>query len=80
MRGTDQQTDQLISSGSPEMMMPQYIPLRVIRPPADAALDYLSLNFDEKYSTMGCPSSPLEQLLRALLLQAFFSVRPEGGS
>jgi transposase len=62
---------------SPEAMVAQDHPLRVIRPLANAALDRLSLAFDKLYSAIGRPSIPPEQLLRALLLQAFFTVRSE---
>jgi transposase len=43
----------------------------------DAALARLSGPFDTMYSAMGRPSIPPEQLLRALLLQAFYSIRSE---
>ena len=62
---------------SPEAMVPQDHPLRVIRPLANAALDRLSPAFSKLYSAIGRPSIPPEQLLRALLLQAFFTVRSE---
>jgi transposase len=62
---------------SPEQMVPEDHPLRVIRPLANAALDRLSLAFSKLYSAIGRPSIPPEQLLRALLVQAFFSVRSE---
>jgi transposase len=58
-------------------MVPEDHPLRVIRPLANAALDRLSLAFSKLYSAIGRPSIPPEQLLRALLVQAFFSVRSE---
>ena len=44
---------------------------------ANAALDRLSPAFSKLYSAIGRPSIPPEQLLRALLLQAFFTVRSE---
>ena len=37
----------------------------------------LSADFDAMYSPIGRPSIPPEQLLRALLLQAFYTVRSE---
>ena len=77
MRGTDKQTAQMFSYLSPEAMAPQDHPLRVIRRLANAALDRLSPAFEKLYSATGRPSIPPEQLLRALLLQAFFSVRSE---
>jgi transposase len=77
MRGTDHQTGQLFSYVSPETMVPQDHPLPVIRPLANAALVRLSPGFSKLYSVTGRPSIPPEQLLRALLLQAFFTVRSE---
>jgi len=77
MRGTDQQTGQMFSYLSPETMVPQDHPLRVIRPLVNAALDRLSAQFNQMYSAIGRPSIPPEQLLRALLLQALFTVRSE---
>ena len=49
----------------------------MIRRLANAALDALSPRFDELYAQDGRPSIPPEQLLRALLLQAFHSIRSE---
>jgi transposase len=77
MRGTDKQTAQMLSYLSPEAMVPQDHPLRLIRPLANAALDRLSAAFNKLYSAIGRPSIRPGQLLRALLLQAFFSVRSE---
>jgi transposase len=44
---------------------------------ANAALASLSADFAALYSGMGRPSVPPEKLLRAMLLQAFYSVRSE---
>jgi transposase len=52
-------------------------PLRPIKALADAALGALNKRFEGLYSSMGRPSIPPEMLLRATLLQAFFSVRSE---
>ena len=43
----------------------------------DEALEVLSPDFDGMYAQMGRPSIAPEKLLRALLLQAFYSVRSE---
>jgi transposase len=77
MRGADRQTSKLFSYLSREAVVPKEHPLRVIRPLVNPALDRLSLAFAEIYSAIGRPSIPPEKLLRALLLQAFFSVRSE---
>jgi transposase len=77
MRGIDRQADHLGGYISPEAIVPADHPLRVIRPLVNAALERLSPVFDEIYSLIGRPSIPPEQLLRALLLQMFFTVRSE---
>jgi transposase len=51
--------------------------LRAIRSLVNAALDRLSLDFATMYADTGRPSVPPEKLLRALLLQALFSIRSE---
>ena len=48
-----------------------------ILPLVDAALTTLSPAFATLYASIGRPSIPPEKLLRALLLQAFYSVRSE---
>ncbi len=77
MRGTDRQTGHMFSYLSPEALVPKEHPLRLIRPLANAALERPSASFHQMYSAIGRPSIPPEQLLRALLVQAFFSVRSE---
>jgi transposase len=62
---------------SPEAFVPPNHPLRAIRPLVNAALDRLSPDFAKIYSAFGRESIAPEKLLRALLLQAFFSVRSE---
>jgi transposase len=52
-------------------------PLRAIRALTNEVLAALSLRFEALYSHLGRPSIPPEYLLRATLLQAFFSVRSE---
>lgn len=77
MRGGDIQTEGLFSYVSCEARVPQGHPLRAIRAIVDEALEVLSPEFDRLYSRIGRPSIPPEKLLRALLLQAFYSVRSE---
>ena len=52
-------------------------PLQVIRSVVNATLADLSAAFDALYSPFGRESIPPERLLRALLLQAFYSIRSE---
>ena len=60
-----------------ERRIPADHPLRTIRTLTDAALTGLSRDFDKLYARDGRPSIPPERLLRALLLQAFYTVRSE---
>ena len=77
MRGDDVRTESLFSYLSCEARVPQVHPLRPIRAIVDQALTVLSPAFDRLYSDLGRPSIPPEKLLRALLLQALYSVRSE---
>ena len=77
MRGADEQTGVLFSYLSPDALVPLDHPLRSIRPLVDTALERLSPRFDTLYSPTGRMSIAPEKLLRALLLQAFHSVRSE---
>ena len=52
-------------------------PLRAIRALVDEILRDMSRDFSRLYATTGRPSIPPEQLLRALLLQIFYSIRSE---
>jgi transposase len=77
MRGDDERTDGMFSYVRPEQRVPVDHPLRPIREIVDRALEALSARFEALYSRTGRPSIPPEKLLRALLLQAFCSVRSE---
>jgi len=77
MRGNDERRDGLFSYVRPESRIPSQHPLRLIRAVADEALTALNEQFAALYSENGRPSIPPEQLLRALLLQAFYSIRSE---
>jgi transposase len=77
MRGSDERTESLFSYVSCEARVPPGHPLRPIRAIVDEALEVLSGEFARLYSTTGRPSIAPEKLLRALLLQAFYSVRSE---
>ena len=77
MRGTDRRTGELFSYIDLEARVRADHPLRTIRAIADDALGALSQDFAALYSGMGRPSIAPEMLLRAMLLQAFYSVRSE---
>jgi transposase len=77
MRGPDEQTSGMFSYLSPEQRVRQDHPLRAIRRMTDQVFANLSPRFTAMYSTIGRPSIPPEQLLRALLLQSLYTVRSE---
>jgi len=77
MRGSDAEQGGMGSYIQPERRVPPDHPLRPIRAMVDQALKALSPRFALLYSHTGRPSIPPEQLLRALLLQAFYSLRSE---
>lgn len=78
MRGSDRAgADGLFSYVSAEARVPATHPLRLIRAVVDEALEALSAEFEALYARVGRPSVPPEKLIRALLLQAFFSIRSE---
>lgn len=77
MRGEDLHQNHLFSYVSPEERIPDDHPLRRIKTMADQALKGLSREFGQLYSDLGRPSIAPEKLLRALLLQALYSIRSE---
>ncbi len=77
MRGGDERTGALFSYVDLEARVRPDHPLRSIREVVNAALDALGPTFSALYSPMGRPSIPPEKLLRAMLLQAFYSIRSE---
>ena len=60
-----------------EERVPGNHPLRVIRRIVNDVQEGLGADFEAAHSPAGRPSIPPEKLLRALLLQAFFSIRSE---
>jgi transposase len=77
MRGTDVHQEGLFSYLSPESRIPKRHPLRPVRVMVDRALEQLSPQFEAAYADLGRPSIAPEKLLRALLLQIFYSIRSE---
>ncbi len=77
MRGDDEQPDSMFSYVSPEQRVPKEHPLRAIRQVVDEILAEMSREFDKLYAKVGRPSIPPERLLRAQLLQVFYSIRSE---
>jgi transposase len=77
MRGSDARSGELFSYVDLEARVPDKHPLRLIREIANAALTALDAEFAALYSGLGRSSIAPEKLLRASLLQAFYSVRSE---
>ena len=77
MRGEDQCLEHFFTYVRLEDRIPADHPLRAIHELVDAALKELSQPFAKLYAREGRPSIPPERLLRALLLQAFYTVRSE---
>ena len=77
MRGDDDQAGSMFSYVSLEDRVPADHPLRAIRRITDRALARLSPRFGTLYVQFGRPSIPPERLLRALLLQALYTIRSE---
>lgn len=77
MRGFDERPTHLFSYISLEQRVPATHPLRPMREITDRVLTTLSPQFTKMYASIGRPSIPPEQLLRALLLQVLYTVRSE---
>jgi len=77
MRGLDERTGELFSYVDIEERIPQNHPLRLIRRIVNDVLAGLDGEFAKLYAEDGRPSIAPERLLRALLLQAFYTIRSE---
>lgn len=77
MRGDEKRSEGLFSYVRLEDRIAADHPLRAIRALVEEVLDAMTGKFEALYSHTGRPSIPPEQLLKATLLQAFFTVRSE---
>lgn len=77
MRGSDTRSGELFSYVDLEQRVPAKHPLRKIRQLVNDVLASLDAEFAKLYSAFGRESIPPERLLRALLLQALFTIRSE---
>ena len=77
MRGGDGRSGELFSYVDLEKRVRSGHPLRAIRAIVNAALAALEADFAALYAPVGRPSIAPEKLLRAMLLQAFYSIRSE---
>jgi len=77
LRGTDEGTGALFSYVDLEARVRKDHPLRTIRAVVNEALGAMEREIAPLYSGTGRPSIAPERLLRAMLLQAFYSIRSE---
>jgi transposase len=77
MRGQIDRQGSLFVVISLQQRVPATHPLRAIKRRCDELLVQMNRQFNRAYSSMGRPSIPPEQLLKALLVQALYSVRSE---
>src|SRR3954454_11269520 len=77
MRGSDAASGALFSYVDMEARVPVAHPLRTIRTIVNEVLEALDTEFEALYEGTGRLSVAAERLLRASLLQAFYSVRSE---
>ena len=77
MRGSDRTSGEMFSYVSLEARVPRKHPLRKIKKLVDQALRELDATFEKLYADTGRPSIAPEFLVRASLLQVFYSIRSE---
>jgi transposase len=77
MRGRKESQIMMLSSLTPDQLVPQDHPIRLIKPIVDRALSELSPIFNQMDAATGRPSIPPEHLLKASLLIALYSIRSE---
>jgi transposase len=77
MRGVPDPQLAMLTTLSTEDLVPGDHPIRRIRAVVDAVLDELDGEFEAMYARGGRPSVPPEQLLKATVLMALYSIRSE---
>jgi len=77
MRGSDTRSGELFSYVDLEKRVRAKHPLRLVRSVVNDILTALDGDFAKAYAVDGRPSIPPERLLRALLLQAFYTIQSE---
>jgi transposase len=77
MRGYKDGQEFMLTTISPETVVPQDHPIRRIKALVDEQLASLNSVFEKMYSSEGRPSIPPERLVKATLLMALYSVRSE---
>src|SRR2546426_454335 len=77
VRGNSKLQNPMFFVANTEERLAKNHPLRAVKRRADDVLKQMSRAFDAAYSEQGRPSIPPEQLLKALLLQALYSIPSE---
>jgi len=77
MRGPDAMQESLFTVAKLDDFVPSDHPLRAIRVLVNDALTAMNMRFNEIYADTGRDSIAPEKLMRALLLQVFYSIRSE---
>lgn len=77
MRGEPERQVAMLMTLSSEDLIPADHPIRRIRKVVDEVLAWLDPEFEAMYSRIGRPSVPPEQLLKATVLMALYSIRSE---
>jgi transposase len=77
MRGSSERQLAMLTTLQPGDLIPPDHPIRRIRIVVDAVLEELDGEFDAMYAATGRPSVPPEQLLKATVLMAMYSIRSE---
>jgi transposase len=77
MRGVPERQLAMLTTLSTEELIPADHPIRRIRRVVDEVLSELDGEFSAMYASRGRPSVPPEQLLKATLLMALYSIRSE---
>jgi transposase len=77
VRGEATPQPSLFSYVDLESRIPEHHPIRRVRKVVDVALADMEAELDSMYASVGRPSIPPEQLIRALLLQILFTIRSE---
>lgn len=77
VRGNSKLQNPMFFVANTEERLAKTHPLRAVKRRADEVLQQMSRAFDAAYSEQGRPSIPPEQLLKALLLQALYSIPSE---
>ena len=77
MRGKAVRQVSMLTTTTPDDLVPQDHPIRRIKPVVEDVLSSLGPTFDAMYAANGRVSVPPEHLLKATVLMALFSIRSE---